>query len=91
MKLSLASPGDVQTQLAQSLRDRRETQKLSRRQLSERSSVPEPTIKRFESTGEISLRQFLLLWNCLDDLRRIQSLTRPDPPAPKTIQDVLSS
>ncbi len=91
MKLSLSSPNETQTQLAQALRAWREDKKLSRRQLAERSSVPEPTIKRFESTGEISLRQFLLLWNCLDDLSRIQRLTKPEPPAPKTIQDVLSS
>lgn len=91
MKLTLASPSDVQAELARALRKRREARKLSRRQLSERSSVPEPTIKRFESTGEISLRQFLLLWNCLDDISRLQVLTQPESRAPKTLQDVLST
>ncbi|AZT82343.1 XRE family transcriptional regulator [Marinobacter sp. NP-4(2019)] len=89
--LSLISPADVQQRLAKALRERREAQRLSRRALSERSTVPEPTIKRFETTGDISLRQFLILWSCVDDLKRLDELTRPATSFPKSIDEVLSS
>lgn len=89
--LSLIGPADVQQRLAKTLRERREAQRLSRRALAERSTVPEPTIKRFETTGDISLRQFLILWSCVDDLKRLDELTRPATRSPKSIDEVLSS
>ena len=89
--LSLISPADVQQRLAKALREQRQAQRLSRRALAQRSAVPEPTIKRFETTGEISLRQFLILWSCLDDLQRLDDLTRPSARGPKSIDEVLSS
>lgn len=76
-KLSLLSAADVQGALRDWLKLQRRTLKLSRAALAERSTVPAPTIKRFETTGQISLRQFLLLWQCVDDLQRLQALTRP--------------
>lgn len=89
--ISLVSPLDVQQRLAKAVRKLREAQRLSRRALAQRSAVPEPTIKRFETTGEISLRQFLMLWSCLDDLQRLDDLTRPPARAPLSIDEVLSS
>ena len=53
---------------------------------------PPPTIKKFELTGQISLRQLLLLWQSLDDLARLYALTQPDTlPAqrPSSIEEVL--
>ncbi|WP_328987809.1 hypothetical protein [Thiorhodovibrio winogradskyi] len=44
------------------IKTQRKTLKLSRQALAARSTVPAPTIKKFETTGQISLRQFLLLW-----------------------------
>ena len=84
--LSLWTAGDVQAQLSEHLRKLRKERKLSRRKLSEMSGVPEPTIKHFEMTGQISLRQFLLLWgrlSQLDDLRRF--LMEEKPEAPKSL------
>ncbi len=86
--LTLWTPGDVQVQLSEHLRKMRKDRKLSRRKLAEMSGVPEPTIKRFETTGQISLRQFLLLWgrlDQLDDLRRF--LMEEKPKAPKSLLD----
>ncbi|MCE2747104.1 MAG: hypothetical protein LW710_14550 [Burkholderiales bacterium] len=62
---NLLPPTDanVQSLLAQHLQRLRKQQKLSRQALEKISTVPEPTIKKFETTGQISLRQFLLLWN----------------------------
>lgn len=89
--LSLISPADVQQRLAKTVRERRQAYRLSRRALAQRSAVPEPTIKRFETIGEISLRQFIILWNCLDDLQRLDDLNRPPAHTPQSIDEVASS
>ena len=57
--------------------------------LAERSTVPEPTIKKFETTGQISLRQFILLWQCVDELERLAGLCEPAEVAPRSIAEVL--
>lgn len=93
-KLSLLSAADVQSALRDWLKLQRRALKLSRAALAERSTVPAPTIKRFETTGQISLRQFLLLWQCVDDLQRMQALTHPAEASvgrlPTSIDEVLA-
>ena len=90
--LSLLSGVDVQEALADYVQRRRKGLKWSRATLAERSTVPASTIKKFETTGQISLRQFLLLWQCIDELQRIQNLTRDveQKQAPRTLDEVLS-
>ena len=88
----LLTEADTQQALAAYLRQQRKQLKLSRNALAERSTVPASTIKKFELSGQISLRQFLLLWESLDDLRRIYALTQTEQitePMPQTIEDVL--
>ena len=89
--LSLISPSSVQNTLKDHLKSHRKKAKLSRNQLAERSTVPAPTIKKFETTGQISLRQFLLLWQSLDDLARVEQLTQVSSGVklPTTIDEVL--
>lgn len=87
--LSLLTAADVQNQLAEFLRARRRQRKLSRRALAERSTVPASTIKRFETTGQIALRQFILLWQCLDELQRLSVLADAPTGEPRTIEEVL--
>lgn len=87
---------DVQQSFAAHLRRLREAAKLSRDKLAERSSVPAATIKKFELTGQISFRQLLLLWQSLDDLKRLYVLTQAqNSPAiermPTTIDEVLKN
>ncbi len=89
--ISLHSPFEVQQKLARATRTRRKRRKLSREALAERSAVPAPTIKRFETTGEISLRQFLLLWQCVDRLDALAILADPPKPAPRKISEVVES
>lgn len=79
--LNLLTASDIQQQLAKHLQQQRKQQKLSRAALAERSTVPAPTIKHFETSGQISLRQFLLLWQCVDDLQNLAMLMET---APKT-------
>lgn len=87
--LPLLTATDMQERLADAVRSRRRAAKLSRAALAERSTVPPSTIKRFETTGDISLRQFLLLWQCLDRLDRLAALCEPAEPAPRSIAEVL--
>lgn len=83
----LISP-DIQSDFARHLRSLRRSQKLSRDALADRS-IPAPKIKRFELTGEISLRQFCLLWETLDDLGRLKALCEIDS-MPTSIEEVLA-
>jgi transcriptional regulator with XRE-family HTH domain len=89
-KLSLLSAADVQQSLCDWLKAKRKALKLSREALAARSTVPAPTIKKFETTGQISLRQFLLLWQSVDDLSRLQGLTCAEPKVPSSIDEVLA-
>ena len=89
MRLTLLTASDVQHDLATTVRQRRRELKLSRDALAERSGVPAPTIKRFETTSQISLRQFLLLWQSVDRLEHIAELTTPRPEMPGSIEEVL--
>jgi transcriptional regulator with XRE-family HTH domain len=90
--LLLLSPADIQNTLRAYIKSQRKHAKLSRDQLAERSTVPAATIKKFETTGQISLRQFLLLWQSLDDLARLQQLAKPasNVKMPITIDEVLN-
>jgi transcriptional regulator with XRE-family HTH domain len=90
--LSLLSPIDTQNDLREYLQSRRKALKLSRVELASRSTVPAPTIKKFESTGQISLRQFMLIWQCLDDLTRLRDLTHTSTSTklPNSIDEVLN-
>lgn len=83
---------DVQRAFATHLRGLREQAKLSRDALAERSCVPASTIKKFELTGQISFRQLLLIWQCLDDLKRLYELTQTptcNQSMPTSIEEVL--
>ncbi len=91
-KLLLLSESDLQQAFAAHLRKLREQAKLSRNALAERSTVPAPTIKKFELTGQISFRQLLLLWQSLDDLSRLYQLTQNQQrkAMPTSIDEVLN-
>jgi len=91
--VALLDDADVQQAFATHLRRLRKQAKLSRDALAARSGVPASTIKKFELTGQISFRQLLMLWQSLDDLRRLYALTRRSPEQsemPSSIAEVLS-
>ncbi len=95
-RLSFQTAPDIQQQLADAVKALRKNHKLSRRALAEKSAVPEATIKKFETTGLISLRQFLLLWQAVADLKVFSDLvkdttTRATQPQPRSIDDILRS
>jgi transcriptional regulator with XRE-family HTH domain len=89
--VSLITANDVQQQLARAVRRKRKQLKLSRQALAERSTVPASTIKKFETTSQISLRQFILLWQCVDSLENLATLYKESQPVPTSIDEVLRS
>lgn len=89
MRFLPRSPREVQDHLATALRQRRRARKHSRHKAAEVSGVPAPTIRRFETTGEISLRQFLMLCAPYGDLKNAEALF-PEP-GPATMDELLAT
>jgi predicted transcriptional regulator len=81
--------------LREHIKLQRKNLKLSREALAERSTVPASTIKKFETTGQISLRQFLLLWQSVDELSSLHQLTQTKQQSqtkmPTSIDEVLNA
>lgn len=72
--LSFKTPHDVAQQLAQQARTRRVATNLSRETLSAKSGVSAASIRRFETTGAISLESLLKLAQVLDCLDAFEAL-----------------
>ena len=73
-------PVEIQRSLSSSFRTARKARKHSRREASVRSGVPEATIRRFEDTGEISLRQLLMLCDVYGSPEAVEALfPKPEP------------
>ncbi|PJC86564.1 transcriptional regulator [Vibrio sp. HA2012] len=87
--LSLYTAYDLQMELKEFLISARKKDKLSVQKLADLSGVPYATIRKFESTGNISLRQFLQIVEVLGDLKKLKDLTKPSEPEFKSIEDVL--
>jgi len=68
----------IRTRIAQRLRHRRLDAGWSQAELSDRSGVPLGTLKRFESTGQISLDTLLRLARPLSALHEFDALF-PEP------------
>ncbi|RYU65226.1 XRE family transcriptional regulator [Aliivibrio finisterrensis] len=87
--LSIYTAFDVQLELKDFIKQRRKQQKLSVEALAECSGVPYSTIRKFENTGNISLRQFLMLLESVGSLNDIRNLTKPSNQEPTSIEEVL--
>ncbi|MBP6218596.1 MAG: helix-turn-helix domain-containing protein [Oligoflexales bacterium] len=74
MSFILESPRQKQLKIAAKLRTLRVLRNFKRQTLSQRSGVSEASIKRFERTGEISLRSLLQLALVLDALDAFDEL-----------------
>lgn len=83
----LLIPGEVQTKLANSLKNARLERTHSRAKAAKLTGVPESTLKSFERTGQISLRQFLMLCHVYGDLSATELLFPQKQH--RTIEDVL--
>jgi len=68
------TPEEIDLAIAQRMRSIRKRKHLTQEQLSERSNVSYGSIKRFETTGQISLislTKLAVALNCTDDLKRL--------------------
>ncbi len=70
-------PAEILTDTASRHRTLRKKEKLSQAELAERSGVSLGSIKRFESTGQISLESFLKLLAILDRLEKFDTILQP--------------
>ena len=72
--ISILLPEDLASKLGERVRDRRLAAELTRKTLSVRSGVPESTIRKFETTGIISLLGLLQLADalgCMNDFGKL--------------------
>ena len=67
VSLKLLPPQDIAAELGVRLRERRLALDLTQVGLAERSGVPVSTLRKFESTGQISLVSFIRLTMTLGD------------------------
>ena len=83
----LETPYEMAVDVAKRFRKMRIAKKITIKELSERSGVPYSTIRRFESSGQISFLPLVKMASVLDEDEQITSLfaeTRP-----RTIEDVI--
>ena len=89
--LTLHTAYDVQIDLRNFICKLRKKNKLSVKALSTCSGVPYGTIRKFENTGNISLRQFLMLYEAVGDLKKFHALTSHNENEPTSIDEVLKN
>lgn len=78
---------ETQLETAIKAKKRRKWLSYSREKASEISGVPAATIRKFEDTGEISFRQFLMLLQAYGDLSMTDKMFE-NPPA-KTMDELI--
>jgi len=83
------APFQAKKEMAKKAKEARLKRSWKRDTLSEKSGVPVSTIKRYETTGEISLDQFLRIVFELGDLDKLKSVFDKEPILYATLDDML--
>lgn len=83
----LETPYDMAADAAKRFRRLRTSKKVTMKELSERSGVPYSTIRRFESSGEISFLSLIKMTSALGEDQEITALF--SNPVPQTIEEVI--
>ena len=78
---------EITFQIAQRLHDIRRRRKISQQKLSELSGVSLGSVKRFERTGEISLKSLALLAGALHLEQHLEALFQDVPP--ESIEEII--
>ena len=87
INMIIKTPNELAKTISNNARDRRKKQNLSRRRLSEISGVSFGSIRRFEETGEVSLKSLLKIAVVLDCTNDFEGLfTQKEP---KSIQEII--
>lgn len=76
----LKTPQEIRRDIAARAQARRLALNMSQKELAARSGVSLGSVKRFETTGEISLASLLSIALALGDLEAFASLFRPSRP-----------
>lgn len=77
---SLLAPGELLQKIGANAREARLAQNLSRKSLALMTGVSESTIKRFESTGQITLDALVLIATALGATRQLAELFKHERP-----------
>ena len=87
LKTILETPSEMAANVASRFRRVRLSKKVTIKKLSESSGVPYSTIRRFESTGEISFLSLVKITSALDEDQEITRLFSDI--VPQTIEEVI--
>ena len=85
--LTTKTPNDLAMLISSNARVRRKKRKLSMARLAEMSGVSLGSIRRFEKTGEISLKSLLKIatvLDCADEFEQLFKQTKPE-----SIQEII--
>ena len=80
LAINISTPASILERLQANYKQKRLQHSLTQTGLSSRSGVSLGSIKRFESTGQISLESLLsisLVLECLDDFNQIANIQEP--------------
>ena len=83
----LQTPYEMAVDAAKRFRDLRKSKNITIKELSDRSGVPYSTLRRFESTGEISFMSLVKIVSALGEDREITGLF--NDVTPKSIEEVI--
>lgn len=86
--LSLLTPFDLQLEFSQFCKKTRKLKGFSSKEFADKTGVPDSTIRKFEKTGEISFRQFLMIYAEVGKLTELQKLTQLAE-MPKNLDEVI--
>ncbi|WP_077046969.1 helix-turn-helix transcriptional regulator [Pseudomonas sp. KK4] len=76
----LYSPAEIARNVGENAKTLRLSKNLSRKTLAEKSGVSESTIKRFETTGVVTLEALILMATALDELTCVTRLFKTEHP-----------
>lgn len=82
------TPGEIDLLIAERIRRIRKRKKVSQQRLSEKSGVSLGSVKRFEQSGEISLRSLTKIAIALEIDGELERLFEDVPP--QTIEEILN-
>ena len=83
----LRTPNEMAVDAAERFRSMRKAKKITIKELSRRSGVPYSTVRRFESTGEVSFVALVKMTSAMDEDRQIADLFSNR--VPSSIEEVI--
>lgn len=86
--LEMKTPKEINLEIAGRIRQLRKRRNLSQKRLSEKSGVSLGSVKRFEQSGEISLRSLTKIAFALQVEGELEDLFADVPP--ETIEEILN-